>query len=87
MVSQRAVLRLVCNTNYVQMETTDVMAQVSNVSFDAATFELWGALLNGAKLVVIDKAVALSPQEFADELERQGVTTLFLTTALFKRAG
>ncbi len=82
-VPQRAVNRLVFNTNYVQLDRTDCIAQVSNVSFDAATFELWGALLHGAKLVLIAKDIALSPPAFVAQLREHNVTTLFLTTALF----
>jgi aspartate racemase len=82
-IPHRAVNRLVTNTNYVTLGPDDVVAQVSNCSFDAATFEIWGALLNGSRLVILTKDVLLSPSEFAVELERHGVTTLFLTTALF----
>ena len=57
--------------------------QVSNCSFDAATFEIWGALLNGSRLVGIEHEDLLSAQSFAAELARHGVTTLFLTTAVF----
>ncbi len=46
MVPHRAVTRLVCATNYVQVEPSDRVAQVANLAFDAATFEVWGALLN-----------------------------------------
>ncbi|MGH8672534.1 MAG: amino acid adenylation domain-containing protein, partial [Burkholderiales bacterium] len=83
MVEHRAVNRLVINCDYVKFGANDFIAQVSNISFDAATFEIWGALLNGGKLVVIAKDVALSPNEFARTLEQNHVTTLFLTTALF----
>jgi amino acid adenylation domain-containing protein len=82
-VPHRAVNRLVFNTNYVQLDSTDCIAQVSNISFDAATFELWGALLHGAQLVLISKDIALSPQAFVTQLREHNVTTLFLTTALF----
>jgi amino acid adenylation domain-containing protein len=82
-VPHKAVNRLVFNTNYINLQPLDVVAQVSNCSFDAATFEILGALLNGARLVVITKDVALSPKEFADQLREQGITVLFLTTALF----
>src|SRR5207248_11295540 len=77
--------RLVFNTNYVQLEPTDRVAQASNASFDAATFEIWGALLQGAQLIGIDKDVALSPQDFATHLQEQGISVLFLTTALFNQ--
>jgi amino acid adenylation domain-containing protein len=82
-VPHRAIVRLVMNTNYVQLDASDRIAQASNASFDAATFEIWGALLHGGTLIGITKDVALSPQEFATQLHEQRITTLFLTTALF----
>ncbi|MEH2128696.1 amino acid adenylation domain-containing protein [Nostoc sp.] len=84
-VHHRAVNRLVINTNYIDIEPTDVIAQASNYAFDAATFEIWGALLNGARLVGLSKELALSPREFAGFLRSQGITVLFLTTALFNQ--
>jgi non-ribosomal peptide synthetase component F len=50
-VPHRAVSRLVLDTDYIALGPDDVVAQASNASFDAATFEIWGALLNGARLV------------------------------------
>ncbi|WP_445302295.1 amino acid adenylation domain-containing protein [Microcoleus sp. F4-D5] len=82
-VPHRSVNRLVLNTNYISLQQKDIVAFASNFSFDAATFEIWGAFLNGAKLVVITKDVALSPHDFAAQIHEQGVTVLFLTTALF----
>jgi amino acid adenylation domain-containing protein len=82
-VVQRGVSRLVINTNYVAFKPDDVVAQVSNCCFDAATFEIWGALLNGACLVVIHRELTLSPQDFAREIREKGITTMFLTTSLF----
>jgi amino acid adenylation domain-containing protein len=82
-VPHRAVIRLVINTNYVELGSQDRIAHVSNVCFDAATFEIWGALLNGGSVVVVPRALALDPRQFALELERQKISTLFLTTALF----
>nr|WP_290226174.1 amino acid adenylation domain-containing protein [Trichocoleus desertorum] len=84
-VPHRAVNRLVCDTNYIQIYPGDRVAQVSNVSFDAATFEIWGALLNGAQLVGIEREVSLSPLKFAAVLAQQQIDILFLTTALFNQ--
>jgi amino acid adenylation domain-containing protein len=82
-IPQRAVLRLVLNTDYAQIDATDVVAHLSNPAFDAATFEVWGALLNGARLVVIPRETVLAPDALGAAMDRYGVTTFFLTTALF----
>jgi amino acid adenylation domain-containing protein len=84
-IPHRAVNRLICHTNYQALDATDCVAQAANASFDAATFEIWGALLSGAKLVGLPKEVALSPQEFARYLQEQQISTLFVTTALFNQ--
>ena len=84
-VTHRAIARLVCATNYIALQPDDRIAQASNTSFDAATFEIWGALLHGATLVGISRDVALTPPAFARALSERGITTLFLTTALFNQ--
>ncbi|HSV52507.1 MAG TPA: amino acid adenylation domain-containing protein, partial [Burkholderiaceae bacterium] len=82
-VTQRAVVRLVMNTDYLQLGPSDGVAQASNSSFDAATFEIWGALLNGARLVILPKEVLLVSEQLAAHVARHSITALFLTTALF----
>lgn len=84
-VPHRGIVRLLFNTNYVQLEAADRIAQVSNSSFDAATFEVWGALLHGGQLVGLHQDVLLSPRDFASQLRENRITTLFLTTALFNQ--
>jgi len=56
-VPHRAINRLVRNTDYIEITPDDRLAQVSNVSFDAATFEIWGALLNGGRVFQPGSAV------------------------------
>ena len=82
-IPHRAITRLVCRTNYISLDPSDRVAQASNASFDAATFEIWGALLNGACVVGVPKDVLLSPPELASILRDERITTLFLTTDLF----
>jgi amino acid adenylation domain-containing protein len=84
-VPQRAVSRLVLGADYVRIGPDDRVAQAANASFDAATFEIWGPLLNGARVVGVEKDIALSSREFAEHLRREGITILFLTTALFNQ--
>src|SRR5204863_1805279 len=51
-VPHRAVVRLVRSTNYVSINAGDVFLQLAPIAFDASTFEIWGCLLNGGRLVV-----------------------------------
>jgi amino acid adenylation domain-containing protein len=85
LIQHRSVLRLLCNTDYVQLCPADIVAQVSNCSFDAATFEVWGALLAGATLDIISTEVLLAPAQLAAQLRAHGITTMFLTAALFNQ--
>jgi amino acid adenylation domain-containing protein/non-ribosomal peptide synthase protein (TIGR01720 family) len=84
-IPHRGVTRLVCNTDYIDLNSTDKIAQVSNASFDAATFEIWGALIHGAQLIGVDKDTVLSPEKFVHFLQKSQITILFLTTALFNQ--
>jgi amino acid adenylation domain-containing protein len=63
----------------------DRVAQASNASFDAAVFEIWGALLHGAALVGIDRDVLLSAPALGRTLREQGITHLYQTAALFSQ--
>jgi amino acid adenylation domain-containing protein len=83
-VPHRGIVRLILNTDYVELGAEDCVAHVSNIAFDAATFEIWGALLTGGRLAIADRDVVLSSVGFAEFLDRERVTTLLLTTSLFK---
>lgn len=82
-VPHRAINRTVVNTNYVQFGPHDRVAFASNISFDAATFELWGALLNGGQLIVVPQEVVLSPRQYGEHIRQQHISALFMTPALF----
>ena len=84
-VAHRAVARLVRNTDYARLTSTDVVGQASNVAFDAATWEIWGALLGGAQLVILPQDTVLSPNALAAAIEQRHISALFLTTALFNQ--
>ncbi len=84
-VPHRAIVRLVCHTDYLALQPGDVFAFHSNLSFDASTLELWGPLLNGAALVVTDTETVLSATALAAHLREHGVTALWLTTSLFNQ--
>jgi amino acid adenylation domain-containing protein len=81
-VPHRAVVRLVSNTNYAHFGADEVFLQLAPISFDASTFEIWGALLNGGRLVLMPGAKP-APEEIGAAIRQHGITTLWLTAALF----
>lgn len=52
LVQHRSVLRLSLNTNYARFDETQVMIHMGAMAFDASTFEMFGCLLNGGKLLL-----------------------------------
>ena len=81
-VEHRAVVRLVKNTNYVELGPDEVVLQFAPISFDASTFEIWGSLLNGGRLVVFPpKTPAI--HELGAFIRDHEISTLWLTAALF----
>ncbi|HJU21041.1 MAG TPA: amino acid adenylation domain-containing protein [Casimicrobiaceae bacterium] len=83
MVTHDSVVGLACKQNFVAISADDTIGHVSNVAFDAATFEVWGALLNGACLAILAREDVLSAPAFVRSVEREGITCMFLTTSLF----
>jgi amino acid adenylation domain-containing protein len=84
-IPHRAINRLVFNTNYIEITPDDRMLLASNSAFDAATFELWGALLHGARLVGISREAVLSPRNLAASIRDYGINAMWLTAALFNQ--
>jgi amino acid adenylation domain-containing protein len=81
-VPHHAVSRLVLNTNYINIHPTDCLSHTSNPAFDAATFEVWGALLNGASVLIVPQSVVLDPEKLVAVLLREHVTIVLMTTGL-----
>jgi amino acid adenylation domain-containing protein len=81
-IPHRGVVRLVCASNYVQLDAGETLLHLAPISFDASTFEIWGALLNGATCAVFAGPVPRST-ELGGVLKRYRVSTLWLTASLF----
>jgi amino acid adenylation domain-containing protein len=85
-VPHRAITRLVVDTNYIRISKEDKILQLSPLSFDASTFEIWGALLNGATLVLNSENV-VDPNAIKRDVAERNVTIMWLTAALFHLIG
>ncbi|WP_426576153.1 amino acid adenylation domain-containing protein [Xenorhabdus stockiae] len=83
MVEHRNVLRLIINNNFADIGPDDCVAHCANPAFDAATWEIWSALLNGSCLHIVPQEVVLEPIGFREALRKGNVTALWLTAGLF----
>ena len=81
MVQHRNIIRLVCNGGYASLAGESVL-QMAPLTFDASTFEIWGALLNGGRCVLYPGNRPDLTQLRAI-LRQNRVTTLWLTAGLF----
>ena len=80
--THRGIIRLVKSSNYVNLSAEEIILQAAPISFDASTFEIWGALLNGGKLVLLPTQKP-SLQELGEVLDKYDISTLWLTAGLF----
>jgi len=86
MMAHREVVQFAaCLPECMPLGPGDRVAQASNASFDAAVFEIWGALAHGAALVGVDRDVLLSAPILARALRDGGITHLYQTAALFNQ--
>jgi fengycin family lipopeptide synthetase D len=75
--------RVVKQTNYIEITPDDILIQLSNYAFDGSTFDIFGALLNGATLVLAPKPVLQDLDRLADLIQKEKISVFFVTTALF----
>jgi amino acid adenylation domain-containing protein len=83
-IAHRGVVRLVKETNYIDLQPDHIVLQFASISFDASCFEIWGSLLNGARLQLFQPGLA-AVEELAEKIEAYGITTLWLNASLFRQ--
>jgi len=81
-ILQKAIDRLVIDVEYVSLGPKERLLFAAPLAFDASTFEIWGALLNGGAVVCYPEPVP-TPRGLKEIITRHQVTTAWLTAALF----
>ena len=81
-VPHRALLRTMRSQNFTAFGPDTVMLHQASFSFDGSLLELWGALLNGGRLVIGEPGPP-TVASLAARLRRYGVKSAFLPTGLF----
>jgi amino acid adenylation domain-containing protein/non-ribosomal peptide synthase protein (TIGR01720 family) len=84
MVEHKNIIRLVKKANYTEFENIKVL-QTGSLAFDASTFEIWGALLNGGSVYIADKDILTDIMRLKDTIINNKINTMFITTALFNQ--
>ena len=81
-VVHRGVTRLLFGVDYASLDSSQTLLVMAPISFDAATFELWGALLHGGKCVLFPGKVPTA-SELSKLISKHKITTIWLPSALF----
>ncbi|MEL6960243.1 MAG: amino acid adenylation domain-containing protein [Pseudomonadota bacterium] len=82
LVPHAGIVRLVTDTNYIAITPDDALLHANNLSFDLSNFDIWGALINGATVVLADDASS-KLISICDALEQHPVTIALLATGIF----
>jgi len=77
------VTRLVKNTNYIDIQSGDRILQLSDYAFDGSVFDIYGALLNGAVLVMVKREELLDIRALCHLIKKEKISVFLVTTALF----
>jgi non-ribosomal peptide synthetase component F len=82
MIPHRGIMRLVLGANYAKLDRETVALQLAPVSFDAATLEIWGPLLNGGRCVLYPENGTPDPCDLQIVLRENKINVLWLTASL-----
>lgn len=83
MIQHKNVIKLVVNTTYISFTNNDRVLQAGAIVFDASTFEIWGVLLNGGTLYLINKENLLNVKKMHEFIYQNQISIICLTTPLF----
>ena len=82
MITHRNIISTVKDTRYLKLNEKDALLHAAPISFDAASFEIWAALLNGKDLYIVPETRVHNINAFSDYVRTQPITIAWLTSAL-----
>ncbi|WP_408895223.1 amino acid adenylation domain-containing protein [Paenibacillus taichungensis] len=85
LVEDHNIISLVRDVEYIDFAAYQTLLMTGSFSFDASTFEIWGSLLNGLTLVLVDKSKLLDITEFSRVLAEYQVDLMWLTSPWFNQ--
>jgi len=82
LVEQKSIINLVKHASYADFKDIRLL-QTGSLSFDASTFEIWGALLNGGYVYISDLDVLVNEMTLKQTIADLSINTMWLTSALY----
>lgn len=83
LIPYSGIIRLVNKPNYINFDNYNAVLQTGAIDFDASTFEIWGALINGLKLVMAPKEDILIAENLKSIMYRNDIDLMWLTSPFF----
>lgn len=84
MIEHKSIIRLVKTNSYIDFKNIKIIP-TGAMSFDASTFEIWGPLLNGGEIFLINEKDITDVEKMEKALTSHGINTLWLTVSLFNQ--
>ncbi|MCK4764619.1 MAG: amino acid adenylation domain-containing protein, partial [Candidatus Aminicenantes bacterium] len=85
MVQHRGVVRLVKNPNFIDFQEGKRLLMTGALTFDISTLEIWGPLLNGMSLYLVDRDTIMDVEKLGNAVVNNEINVLHLIPQLFNR--
>lgn len=85
-IAAKSIVHVAHYAPYDPVRKSDVVGHCNNTSFDVALFDIWGALVRGARIGVLSKSTLLDIPAMAAAIRKLGITIMAITAPLVNLA-